>query len=341
MKILMVGLGSIGQRHLRNLRRILGRDAEIAAYRVLRQSVVLTDKMQVEQGGNLEEKYNLTLFDDMDAALDWRPDFVCICNPNNLHMPVALAAARAGCHLFVEKPLSHNYDQVEELISIVDQKQLVGFVTYQMRFHPCLQRLLALLQQNAIGKVLAVRAEMGEYMPGWHPWEDYRQSYAARKEMGGGSLLAQIHEMDYLYWLFGLPSRLYAVGGHLSSLEIDVEDVASVLMDCGGIPVHLHLDYVQRPPSRTLQVIGDAGKILIDLRASTLHHFGGDGALLDALSFEGFERNQMFIDELKHFLNCIDGKEKTLISLRDGAQSLRMALAAKESIASGTVVELI
>jgi predicted dehydrogenase len=181
---------------------------------------------------------------------------------------------------------------------------------------------------------------MGEYMPGWHPWEDYRQSYAAREEMGGGSLLAQIHEMDYLYWLFGLPTRLFAVGGHLSSLEIDVEDVASVLMDCRGIPVHLHLDYIQRPPSRTLQVIGDAGKIFIDLRASTLHQYGADGALVDAPTFEGFERNQMFIDELKHFLNCIDGKEKPLISLRDGAQSLRMALAAKESIATGAVVEL-
>jgi predicted dehydrogenase len=242
--------------------------------------------------------------------------------------------------LFVEKPLSHNYDQVEELISIAEEKKLVGFVTYQMRFHPCLQRLRSLLQQNAIGKVLAVRAEMGEYMPGWHPWEDYRESYAAKSSMGGGSLLAQIHEMDYLYWLFGLPAKLFAVGGHLSSLEIDVEDVASVLMDCDGIPVHLHLDYVQRPPSRTLQVIGEAGKVLVDLRAPSIHHYGDDGTLVEAASFEGFERNQMFIDELSHFLDCIDGKEKPLISLRDGAQSLRMALAAKESLNSGRVVEL-
>ena len=139
---------------------------------------------------------------------------------------------------------------------------------------------------------------------------------------------------------FGLPSRVFALGGHLSSLEIDVEDVASVLMDCGGVPVHLHLDYIQRPPSRTLQVIGDTGKILVDLRASRVHHYGDDGGLLEAASFEGFERNQMFIDEMKHFLACIEGKEKSLISLRDGAQSLRMALAAKESMASGTVIEL-
>ena len=236
--------------------------------------------------------------------------------------------------------MSHNYVQVEELISLVEQKDLVSFVTYQMRFHPCLQRVRVLLEKNAIGRVLAVRAEMGEYMPGWHPWEDYRQSYAAKEEMGGGSLLAQIHEMDYLYWLFGLPKRVFAVGGHLSSLEINVEDVASVLMDCDGIPVHLHLDYIQRPPSRTLQIVGDTGKIIVDLRASSLQLYGDDGKIAEATSFEGFDRNQMFIDELRHFLACMDGKEKTLISLRDGAQSLRMALAAKESMASGSAIEL-
>ena len=143
-----------------------------------------------------------------------------------------------------------------------------------------------MLAARAIGRIVAVRAEVGEYLPGWHPYEDYRQMYASRADLGGGVVLSQIHEIDYLYWLFGMPRRLMAMGGHLSSLEIDVEDTASILMECvvdgRPIPVHLHQDYVQRPPSRTCQIIGDDGKILVDFRSLSVTHFDGGGRLADA-----------------------------------------------------------
>ena len=140
-----------------------------------------------------------------------------------------------------------------------------------------------------MGRIVAVRAEVGEYLPGWHPYEDYRQMYASRAELGGGVVLSQIHEIDYIYWLFGMPRRVMAIGGHLSSLEIDVEDTASILMECvvdgRPIPVHLHQDYVQRPPSRTCQVIGDEGKILVDFRNLCVKHFDGSGSLAAETSF--------------------------------------------------------
>ena len=165
--------------------------------------------------------------------------------------------------------------------------------------------------------------------------------YASRSDLGGGVVLSQIHELDYILWFFGFPRKLFAVGGHLTRLEIDVEDVASILMDCGGIPVHLHQDYIQNPPSRTLQIIGDAGKILVDFRALSVESFDAKGVSAGVKSFADFERNQLFLDELKHFLACIDGQETPLVSLRDGARSLRMALAAKESLATGRAVELL
>lgn len=339
MKVLMIGLGGIGQRHLRNLRTQRGNELEVIAYRVRRQSDVLTDKLQIEPGSSLEEKYGVTVFNDLNAALAEKPDVAFICNPSSLHLPVALAAAEAGCHLFIEKPVSHNLDDLDKLIECVERKKLVGLVAYQMRFNPCLKRVQALLTQNSIGPVLAVRAEVGEYLPGWHLYEDYRQMYASRRELGGGVILSQIHEMDYLYGLFGLPQTIFAMGGHLSRLEIDVEDVASILMDCGGVPVHLHQDYIQRPPSRTLQIIGDQGKIIADFRALTVEYFDGEGASRGRDSYEGFDRNQMFMEELSHFFACIEGKETPIVSLRDGAQSLRMALAAKESLETGKVIK--
>jgi predicted dehydrogenase len=280
----------------------------------------------------------------LEEALDQKPDVTFICNPSRFHIPTALRAARGGSHLFIEKPLSHDLEGVEELIRLVEEKGLVAYVGYQMRFHPCLQRLHALLSAGSIGKVLAVRAEVGEYLPNWHSYEDYRQSYAARRDLGGGALLSQIHEFDYLYWFFGLPRRVFTVGGHLSSLEIDVEDIASTLMefqvDGYFIPVHLQQDYVQRPPSRTCQVIGDTGKILVDLNALLVRLYDTNGQVAEETSLPGFQRNQLFLDELRHFLACVNGEEQPLVDIREGAQSLRIALAAKESLNTGKVVTL-
>jgi predicted dehydrogenase len=156
--------------------------------------------------------------------------------------------------------------------------------------------------------------------------------------------------MDYLYWLFGLPRSVYALGGHLSRLEVDVEDTADILMnfavDGHPVPVSLHEDYLQRPPSRGCAVIGDAGKILLDFPSLTVTVFDGEGKQVESSSFKDFQRNQMFLDELTHFLNLPlpMGEDRVnatpLVHLRDAAQSLRMALAAKESLATGKVIEL-
>jgi predicted dehydrogenase len=344
MKILISGLGGIGQRHLRNLRTLLGVEAEISGVDLRRNIPVLTDQLQVEAGTTLEEKYDLHIYPDLESALAWMPDVVFVCNPTSLHVPTALRAAQAGCHLFIEKPLSNNLEQVEELIGLVESRGLTAVVGYQMRFQPCLQCLYALVQEKKVGRILSVRAEIGEYLPGWHSYEDYRQMYASRQDLGGGVILSQIHEMDYLYWLFGLPRRVYALGGHLSSLEVDVEDTAEILMDYEmdgrSVPVSLHEDYLQRPPRRICEVIGDQGKILVNLAALSVEVFDGEGRQVESVSHAGFQRNQMFLDELNHFLSSLQGKPKPLVSVREAAHSLCMALAAKESLVTGKVVDL-
>lgn len=341
----MVGLGGIGQRHVRNLRSLFGSKLEITAYRVRNNSQVLTDQLGIEHGSNLIEKYSIKVYTDLDHALDQKPNTVFICNPSSLHIPIALQAARAGCNLFIEKPLSNKLERVEELINIVENQNVKAVVGYQMRFHPCLIRLNTLIHEHTIGKVIAVRVEVGEYLPGWHTYEDYRQMYASRKDLGGGVILSQIHELDYINWLFGFPKRVFAMGGHLSSLDIDVEDTASILMECDedgrSLPISIHMDYIQRPPSRTCEIIGDKGKIMIDLRALTIFVFDGQGSLIETSSFEGYQRNQFFLDELKFFFEYIQGNQAPIVTIREAAQSLRIALAAKESLLTGKVVDLI
>ena len=252
MKILMVGLGGIGQRHLRNLRALLGERAEILAWRVRRLSHVVTPTLQSDESRDVEQVYDIRVFDSLDAALAEQPHVAFICNPSSLHIASALACVRAGCDLFLEKPVSHNLDGLAELLQAVEAHRRVVMVGYQLRFHPCFLALQRAVRERRLGDLLAVRSHVGEYLPGWHPYEDYRQMYASRADLGGGVLVTQIHEFDYLYALFGVPRRLFALGGHWSHLEIDVEDAASTLMEFqfGGrlLPVHLQQDYIQRPP---------------------------------------------------------------------------------------------
>jgi predicted dehydrogenase len=168
--------------------------------------------------------------------------------------------------------------------------------------------------------------------------------YAARSDLGGGVVLSQIHEFDYLYSLFGLPSRIYALGGHWSDLEIDVEDTASILMEAplGSrvLPIQLHQDFLQSPASRQCEVIGDKGRVVMDLHALTVSLFTLGRAKPEVFRLENFDRNIVFLDQARHFLHCVETREKPIVDLADGIQSLRMALAVKQSIAEHKPIDL-
>jgi predicted dehydrogenase len=339
LKVLFAGLGSIGQRHVRNLRALLGDQVEILAYRQRGSGPVLNPDMTVRPGADLETTYGIRSFDRLEDALEERPTAVFVTNPNVLHVSVALAAARAGCHLFVEKPVSHSLDGVDELIEVVERQGLIALVAYQFRFHPALQLLKSLIDEDRLGRLAAAHIVNGEYIPGWHPYEDYRETHAARREMGGGCLKIQTHELDYALWLFGMPRRVFAVGGHLSRLELDVEDSVSLLLECERdgrpLPVQVHLDYLQRPPQRICEVVGDSGRARYDYYANVVEFHETETGNSSTDRFDGFDRNQMFVAELSHFLACLRGEDQPRIDLREGTRSLTIALAAEASLRSG------
>lgn len=342
-KILFIGLGGIGQRHLRNLSTKFGTDMISLAYRVRNLNQTVTPTLTIDENVNFIEKYSVKVYADLNDALSEKPNIAFICNPTSLHIDSCLAVARSGCDFFVEKPLSHSTEGVEELIAVCESKNLIGLVGYQLRFHPCYELFKKLVLQGTIGNLLSVHAKVGEYMPHWHKYEDYRQMYASRKNLGGGVVLSQIHEIDYLYDLLGMPNRVAASGGHLSSLEIDVEDVVIALleMNFGGnvLPVSLHMDFIQRPPSRNCEIIGESGKITMDLSELkvVVEKYGEEKEIHD---FGGFERNDLFIKEIDHFFDCITNRSQPNITIRDGANSLKIALAIKESMVTGETINL-
>ncbi|HEY6562608.1 MAG TPA: Gfo/Idh/MocA family oxidoreductase [Polyangiaceae bacterium] len=345
MRCLFFGLGSIGQRHVRNLRALYGKDVEIFAHRVRGERDVIDERMRIAPGECLEEKYGIQVFAEIERAFAAAPDVVFVTNPTSLHLSVAARAAEHGCHLFIEKPLADSLDGVDALARIVEEKRLVAFVAYQLRQHPAFRRIQKLLREDSLGRLCSVSFEVGEYLPGFHPYEDYRRSYASRSDLGGGVTITQIHEIDLMVALFGMPERVFSLGGQLSSLQIDVDDVASSLIqyrrrDGRVLPVHLHQDYLQKPPSRRCRLIGERGRVEWTLSTGGFVRFDEHGEIADSLDYQDYPRNQLFLDELGEFFACVRERRPAPIGVRDGARSLEIALALKESQRSGETVEL-
>jgi len=344
MKILMIGLGSIGQRHVRNIRKCYGDSVEIIAYRVRGLHHTFSDTMQIRDGVSFEEEYGVTAYYDLSEALVERPDVAFITNITSEHIPCAIKAAEAGCDIFLEKPISTSMEGISKLQSIIAEKKLVVGVGFQNRYHPCLKRLKELLSQNVIGNILSVDVEMGERLITMHSYEDYRGTYMAQKRLGGGVIFnQQIHELDYISWLFGTPVSVYSVNGKFSDLEIDVEDVCSSLYvverEGRRIPVYAHADFLQSPPVRRCKVIGSEGRLEVDLLKPSLNIIKSEQEPVHH-NFDNFNRNSMFIDELNDFFECIKSRKMPAISLDAGIISLKMALGAQKSSETGDIINI-
>jgi predicted dehydrogenase len=351
-RILIAGYGSIGRRHVRNLQS-LG-CSQFVFYRT-RRGAMPEESTAGASGSSDDKRQNGAAaasveVTDLDSAFSYRPQIAVVSNPSAAHIEVALAAARRGCDLFIEKPLSDSLAGCDELRAIVREKKLVAMIGCQFRFHPLLIQLRQGLQDGKLGIVAGARAEWGEYLPDWHPWEDHRTSYSARADLGGGVILTLIHPLDYMYWLFGPTKRVQATTRPIPSLQTPAgEDWAEITIDFqSGVVGQVHLDYLQRPAVHRLTVWGDRGRAEWDYHAGTLRWetHGIESSRQTTASPQsstvtlkktpaGFERNTMFVDEMRYFLDCVKTRQTPAIPLSDGIAVLEMAMAAKRSAASG------
>ena len=340
MKFLIAGLGSIGRRHFRNL--IALGEKDIVLLRSHRATLPA------------DELAGYPVDTDIHSALTkHKPDAVIVANPTSLHMDIAIPAAEEGCAILLEKPISNSLDRLDELQKAAEKSGSKILVGFQFRYHPTLNKARELIQQNALGQILTVHAHWGEYVPQWHPWEDYRQSYAARADLGGGVIRTLTHPLDYLRYLIGEVESLWSFNGHVSSLEMDVEDVAEIgLKFASGAMGGVHLNYVQRPPVHRLEIVGTDGTVRWDNADGILHFYKMTTAfgtfsdnppapIVETFAPpEGFERNQLFLAQTRHFVESARGESEPRCTLADGAQALRLALAVQESQKSGRVIHL-
>jgi predicted dehydrogenase len=313
MKILLAGLGSVGRRHLRNL-RLLG-ETDLLLYR--------TGKATLPD----EELAGYPVETGLPAAFAYKPDAVIVSNPTAYHLDVAIPAAEAGCHILLEKPVSHSLDGVDRLRAAAARTGARVLVGFQFRWHPGLQAVKRLLDAGEIGAPVSARAQWGEYLPDWHPWEDYRAGYAARPDLGGGAVLTLSHPIDYLRWMLG---EVETVSGATSSngLGLPVEDTAEITLGfASGALGSVHLDYVRRPPSHGFEIVGTEGTLKWDNASGGVSVYrAGVGAWEEIPTPAGFERNVMFVEEMRHFLAVVRGEEPPACTLEDGIRALEICL---------------
>jgi predicted dehydrogenase len=318
--VVVVGTGSIGRRHIQNLLSIGIKDV----------TVVDKNRAALE---DLCDEYDLTGYTSLDAALDEYPDIAVVATPTSYHVEHARTAAEHGCHLFVEKPLSHDRHSIETLLRIVDEQDLVTLVGCNLRFHPEIRKIYDLLQEGTIGPIISARIEGGSYLPGWFPDSDYSDAYSAREDLGGGVILDYIHELNYARWFFGEFDTVTALAGQRTSLDVETNDVAGILAETrGGILCEFHLDYIQREYSRSAHIIGEGGTIRWSWEDERVEWYVAETD--ERRSFErptDWSPNDMYVDEMEHFLSCVANSAETICPVFCGERDLAVALAARES----------
>ena len=315
--ILVVGYGSIGKRHVKNL--LKHTNSQIIIY-TKRQDLDFKTKRVI-------------VTNSFEYSLSQNPNVGFICNETSKHIPVAMKLAKAGLDLFLDKPLSDSMKGISTLNKIVKEKKLITQMGCQLRFHGCIRKIQQLLIQKKIGKIISVQAENGSYLPDWHPYEDYRYGYAAKKKLGGGVVLTQIHDIDYLYWIFGNPKSIFSVTGKFSNLDISTEDYsASIIQLKNKITAELHLDFFQGPEYRRIKIKGTDGIILWNSQENAIKVYSNKkNTWKTILKIKKFDRNQLYVDEIKHFLRCVKNRKNTINNLDDGIKTMKIALAIKES----------
>ena len=330
-RILLVGLGSIGTRHLR-LARLQFPNADI---RILRHGLE-----------NTQPEFSNGCFMTLQDVFEFAPQIAIITNPATSHLAMAQPLAEKGVHLLVEKPLSASLEGIAHLIETCKELNTVLMVGYNLRFSSSLNFFRDQLRRGAIGDFLSVRCEVGQFLPSWRPDKDYRQGVSARKELGGGALLELSHELDYMRWIFGDIDWVRATLSRQSSFEIDVEDSAHLIV--GFLPDNkkrqlvgaINLDFIRHDQTRVCTVIGEKGSMHWNGLTGEVKLLEKSGTDWKILFIQQPQQDDTYLAEWQHFIHCVNENKIPIVTGVDGLRVIEIIEAAHLSAPSGAQVEV-
>ena len=328
LKFLVIGCGSIGSRHISNLFALGMRD------------IVACDKdknrlQQISRRFGIRELYT-----DFEKAISNNPSLQAafVCTPTSLHLSMSKQLAKTGVDIFVEKPLAADLKGVDSLLRLVEKKKLILMVGMCYRFNPGIIKLRQLVTRGAIGKVYSARIVGGYYLPYWHPRSDYRKEYSARRALGGGVLLDGTHSLDMMRLIFGEAEKVACHYVKISDLDIDTEDLATfIFMLRGGTVVTIELNYLSRVYTNRIEATGEKGNLLWEFSKNLVGISRGGPWKITKYNFK---INDMYLAELRHFIECIRRRQKPLIDGHEGKKILELVVAAKKSAKLGRFVKV-
>ena len=323
MKILVIGCGSTGKRHIRNLIKLKINVKNIHAIDKRK------DRIKEVKNLGIEQTYN-----NLNTALKNNKYYAgIVCSPTSFHMKQCISLAKNKINLFIEKPLSSNLTGIKTLQNLIKKNNLKVLIAYVFRFEPSITFIKSLLKKKKIGKILYFRGEFSEYLPDFHPYENYRNFYMANKSDGGGSILDQSHIMDLAHYLLGKFKKVLAFNSKISSLDIKADDIAELIIKMeNNVIASIHTDIFGREHKKKLEIKGKEGNITWDFYKKEVKLFHSKTKKVKLIKNFRKDFNDNYIEEMRHFLNCcFKNNSKTRATLQDGIDTMKLILASEKS----------
>jgi predicted dehydrogenase len=324
MKFLVVGLGSMGKRRIRNLKYLQERE------------IIGFDPVEARRK-EAEEKYGVRTFEDFDQAMQSDPDALIISTPPDLHLKYALEAAKQNKHFFTEASVVD--DGMDELIALCGHKKIVAAPSCTMRFQSSIKKLKELVDSKVIGDILLFTHHSGQYLPDWHPWEDYRKFYVAKRATGAAREIVSF-ELVWLTWVFGDIDTVSCFKGKLSSLEIDIDDAYQCILKFRNrVLGSMLVDVISRIAERSCEIYGEKGNIRWEWGSGVKVYTADDKKWREYVEKPGTKvagydekiSEEMYIDEIETFVKATKGETKFPYTLEEDKRILGILKALEKS----------
>jgi predicted dehydrogenase len=307
MNVLIIGLGSIARKHIAVLQRLYAERLNLYALRSSKESKNIP---------NVESVYS---WDEVKQSVDL--DFILISNPTVKHFETISKAIQFNVPLFIEKPVLHSLENGTQLTEEINSKRIRTYVACNLRFLGCLIYAKSYIEKGVLGKVEEVNAYCGSYLPDWRPNQDFRSVYSSKKDLGGGVHLDLIHELDYIYWIFGKPEKTYSFLSNTSHLQIDAPDYAHYVVQYSDFYTNVTLNYFRRTPKRNLEIVCEKGTLVINLLDNKVFH---DNTLLYHDRDKAIQHT--YSDQMKYFVDHLESENDFSYNFEQSIEVLKMAL---------------
>lgn len=316
-KILIVGLGSMGKRRIRNLQKLGYK--QLIGFDLREDRIIETRK-----------KYKIPSFNNFEYALKEKPTIMIIATPPHLHKEYAEIAIKNDIHVFLEVNLLYNH--VESILKFSKRKSIVVCPSSTMRYHPVVKKLKILLKQKKIGKIYSIHHHVGHFLPNWHPWENYKDFFVSRKETGGARELVPV-ELNWLTYVFSDIKSVFANIGKISKLDVDIDDFYQIFLEFKNhIPCTINIDVFSIPSVKETKIIGEKGTIFCDFNKNQIKLDKDNTSKLFkirsgkvASGYKGITPSEtLYEEEIQDFLNSIKKNQKCSFSLTDELRILKI-----------------